>query len=293
MTVLERPSVRTKFDSGRTPVVRPSLTNRLSTDLHLGASNLRGNSAADALDAFGEVEGYFQTPVSSNRDWLRSPLASIAGVGLLLGPTGTCSPFSGQAPLLSNIETMQRSNADISLGVLPTGRAAQSLVDVVVDEAPVGAIRSSSAAADAVESLKVLLGLTDTEVAELAGFSRRTLTNWRNGANSYSASSRSLFSIDAFVSRLASNLGEAGMRVWLALDDGTGRSRLQALGHSEDSMRNVMTSAEGILFDSQRAVAKADIMHGYSEAEMSALIAGQPRGVRNDGGAPVRPRNPE
>lgn len=293
MTVLELPSARRRSDSARTPIVRPSLTNRWSADLHLGASNVRSNSAADALDAFGEVAGYLQTPVSSNRDWLKSPLASIAVVGLLLGHTGTCSPFSGQRPLLSNIETMQHSNADISLGVVPIGRAAQPLVDVVDDEAPVVAIRTSSAAAEAVENLKVLLGLTDTEVAELAGFSRRTLTNWRNGANSYSASSRSLFSIEAFVSRLASHLGEAGMRVWLALDDGTGRSRLQALGRSEGSMRQVMTSAEGILFNSQRAVPEPDIMHGYSEAEMSALIAGQPRGIRNDGGAPVRPRNPE
>lgn len=292
MMVLARPSIPAKSESVRTPVVWPLLTNRSSTDLRACASSVPGNSGLDALDNFGAVEGYLQTPVCSNRDWLRSPLAGVAAVGLLLGPMGTSSPFPVQRPLLSHTENVQPPNSEISLGVIPVG-LAHSLVDVADNQAPDGVIRSSSPAADAVESLKTLLGMTDTDVAELAGFSRRTLTNWRNGASSYSASSRSLFSIDAFVTRLASNLGESGMRVWLALDDGTGRSRLQALGHSEVSMRNVMTSAEEILFSSQRIDAEEDIMHGYSEAEMSALIAGQSRGVSNDGGAPLRPRNPE
>lgn len=281
----------------RTPIVFPTHTNISNAYVPFFSETSHANSAMVSIMEDSGLGDYFPTPVTCSQGWMRSALADLteATLSRWAGRTGPCSLYINRGTI-SNAEIVRRSsNVDVSRFAPPLN----ALMAAKHEPAPrvqqqSSTTRPASSATAAVEGLKVWLQLTDAEVAELAGFSRRTLTNWRSGANSYTASSRKLFSLHAFVAHLITNLGVAGTRLWLALDDGTGRSRLLALYDNEDSTRNVMTLTEDLLFPLRRPEPEAeDIMHGYSEAEMSALIAGGPRGQMEDGGVPLRTRNPD
>lgn len=108
---------------------------------------------------------------------------------------------------------------------------------------------TSDSAALAADDLKDWLALSDSDVANLCGFSRRTLLNWRTGTSApHGTSSRRLFAVHALIGHLLDSVGPDRTRLWLEMDDGAGLSRLDALGTGDEGVRRVLTQAEPLLF---------------------------------------------
>lgn len=134
----------------------------------------------------------------------------------------------------------------------------------------------SDSAALAADDLKDWLALSDSDVANLCGFSRRTLLNWRTGASApHGNSSRRLFAIHALIGHLLDSAGPDRTRLWLEMDDGTGLSRLDALGAGDEGVRRVLTQAEPLLFSFMPPRENFD--SGLTDAE-AARIAISARG---------------
>lgn len=135
------------------------------------------------------------------------------------------------------------------------------------------------------DDLRVWLDLpSDAAVADLGGFSRRSLTNWRNGGSAYGASTRRLAMVHALVRQLRTSFGdEALVRLWLSADSGDGRSRQAILG-TDDGMRALITQASALLF--ARPV-PLDTETAMTESEQARIVAAA-RG--SEPRSPIAPR---
>lgn len=177
------------------------------------------------------------TPVISGR--ARDAIVAAA-VGLLqLSGVGV-------VPTTTSELTMTRTTSRLTVG-----RAADESESVVVDPSvgagPESASTPANRALDAVEDLRTWLGLADYEVAELCGFARRNLVNWKSGKGSYGVATRALLSIHALIAELVRHLGAQGANVWLqSTIAGSGSTALETLaaGH----IHSVIDAAQPILF---------------------------------------------
>lgn len=228
---------------------------------YAGSSTSRTNSEiAERIFATAGPSPY-STPIT------REPAAPRAVVrNSLIGLATATSIFAGgvssPAAAATTISPVRRAN-EVRQGTWWES-ARETLRAVRADG------ESPSSAATAADDLKEWLALSDTEVSEICGFSRRSLLNWRNGAAAHGTSSRRLFSIHALVGHLMSALGPARAGLWLGMDDGTGLSRLDALGADSDGIRRVLTQAEPLLF--AELPARDDFDSGLTDAEAARVM---------------------
>jgi len=145
-------------------------------------------------------------------------------------------------------------------------------------------------AAVAADQLKEWLSLNDSELADLCGFSRRSLLNWRNGGGVYGASSRRLFAIHALIGHIAVRLGSERAMLWLNAGDIVGVSRLQALADGEDGIRRVLSQAEPIIFP--EFAKRANFESGVSDAEAASVMVEASRAEVSSSSPVRRARKP-
>lgn len=100
----------------------------------------------------------------------------------------------------------------------------------------------------AVADVQTWLGIGRDDVAQLAGYSPRSIKNWREGMDPYPATVRRLFDIHALVGALERQMGSDGGRVWLAAAARDGRARRDLLGE-EAGLRALVSEAAAILFE--------------------------------------------
>jgi hypothetical protein len=100
----------------------------------------------------------------------------------------------------------------------------------------------------AVSDVQAWLGIGRDDVAQLAGYSPRSIKNWREGMDPYPATVRRLFDIHALVGALERQMGSDGARVWLADAAADGRARRDLLGE-EAGLRALVSEAAAVLFE--------------------------------------------
>jgi hypothetical protein len=222
-------------------------------------------------------------------DPLRAVGRSLALVTAALMPTATSQP-SLAATIRSLIERFQvtRAEARDVYPLLGFGPVLQSAADVLAPRAVehANAARALSAVAD----LRAWLGMTEEQIADIAGFSRRNYPNWRAGQGSYQKTVRGLFEIHALVGGLVRALGSDGAVSWIALESPTGSPRRQMLATGAGRAQ-LLTEAQSLLFarvERELPAAEFDeeIFHSTDAAQRSAANA-----LMNT--APQRRRRPE
>lgn len=137
----------------------------------------------------------------------------------------------------------------------------------------------SERALAAVDDLKTWLGYADYEVAELCGFARRNLVNWKAGRGSYGVATRRLLSTHALVSELVRHLGMAGANVWLQSPNPRwGNTALEELAGGR--IDRVLEAADEILFPpSDEAASSPDWLADVPSAadDMVTPVVQEPR----------------
>lgn len=117
-----------------------------------------------------------------------------------------------------------------------------------VDSVPhVTAARALTAVAD----LTAWLGVTEEQVADTAGFSRRNLSNWRAGSGTYPKTVRGLFEIHALLAALVRAIGTDRAASWLSLQSAMGSRRRELLA-SESGRAQLLSEAQHLLFAKAR-----------------------------------------
>ena len=123
-------------------------------------------------------------------------------------------------------------------------------------------------AVKAVERLSSLLGISEEAVADLAGFSRRSTSNWRRGQGVYPKTVRALFESAALVESLSERLGKPGLLAWLSGGSPDDVPRRDLLASSEGRGR-LLSEAHRLLFESVPTDPAVDISD-WSESELAA-----------------------
>lgn len=99
----------------------------------------------------------------------------------------------------------------------------------------------------AIADLGVWLGKSEQEVAQLAGFARRSIPNWRAGQGAYPKTVRGLFELHALVRGLVRQMGLPNTVEWLHDQDSTGTTRWDLLGTGE-GRQDLLREARTVLF---------------------------------------------
>jgi len=201
----------------------------------------------------------------------RSLLASLAAVSAALTPTASSPPSFGSL-MRGLVERSQVTRAGIQevLPLLGFSSLAEAHTDLPETKAfPRGtAARALAAVAD----LSVWLGMTEDQVADIARFSRRNLSNWRAGLGSYPKTVRGLFEIHALLSGLVRAIGVDGAESWMALQSATGSPRRQLLA-TDAGRAQLLSEAQPLLF----AKVGRDAPAAEFEDENLAIISGAHR----------------
>lgn len=103
----------------------------------------------------------------------------------------------------------------------------------------------------AVRDLCDWLGVSEDQVARMAGFSRRSLPNWRAGGGVYPKTVRRLFELHALVHGLVDRLGRTDASTWLTQRSaarGASMTRQELLASGPDGVRSVLDEAQPLLF---------------------------------------------
>ncbi|MBC6450685.1 hypothetical protein [Actinokineospora xionganensis] len=210
-----------------------------------------------------------------SRPVLREALTSIAVTGVLhatwVHPSMAASVIRTAASVAGLLAPM---------AVAGTTRVARS--------SPEKRQGNTTRAVLAVTELASWLDCTEEEVAELAGFSRRNLSNWRGGASAYPKTVRGLFEIHGLVGALVHHLGKVGALVWLAQADEENCARRELLRTSAGRSK-VQNSAQSLLFQ------KAQILTfepEYEQHEETSRIRRSAGGHEVFVRPPVRRRTP-
>lgn len=125
----------------------------------------------------------------------------------------------------------------------------------------------------AVDDLVNWLQEPEQDVAKLAGFSRRNISNWRNGRGVYPKTVRALFEIHALVGGLVRSLGSSGATSWLS-QRGRGDLKRRALLSSEAGRVELQRSASALIFERvQVETAAAE----FEESELEADLVAAPQ----------------
>lgn len=211
---------------------------------------------------------------SGGARFVRNSLLRLTAIGTAIGTV--LAPYSPVGAQTTN------SSWTSNVPAAPPRYVAASQTSDNPDLEPIGlpgVFRAS-------EELKEWLALTDTELAELCGVSRRTVLNWRKGGGTHGISSRRLLSIHALVGHLAARLGSISQAMlWLDTADEDGRSRLEKVASGEQGIRRVLRAAEPILFP--EVVESRHFDSGLSDEEASSIVA-QVAAVQPPSSAPVR-----
>lgn len=192
----------------------PTVASASATSLLLqllGDVNLREALISFALDRPHTRTWALLSPVPDSG---LNTIASLAGV---LGPTvlsGSADQGSLSNAYRSRMPANERLATQPKSDVAPHGN---SDVDRVLS---------------AISDLVDWLGVTEEQASDLAGFSRRNVSNWRRGVGVYPKTVRSLFEIHALVGGLINSLGQGGMLSWLSQENGD-LTRMKMLGSSE------------------------------------------------------------
>lgn len=109
----------------------------------------------------------------------------------------------------------------------------------------------------AVDRLMEALTLSEVRVAELAGISRNSIRNWRNGQDAYPATVKRLLQLANLVSSLESSLGRQTLAMWL---EGRGRGVM--------SRRELLAEPDGPTAVARQA---AEILFGMPDSALPAL----------------------
>jgi hypothetical protein len=166
--------------------------------------------------------------------------------------TAALTPTASSQPSLavvigSLLESFQvtRSNIQEALPLLGFGslppQAAGSSAPSMVSR------RNAARALAAVADVSAWLGMTEEQIADIAGFSRRNYPNWRAGLGSYPKTVRGLFEIHALIGGLVRALGTDGATSWIALSSATGNPRRQLLATSAGRAQ-LLAEAQPLLF---------------------------------------------
>lgn len=211
-------------------------------------------AGADPFERFPHAGGTSATSTSSSAirglgletKPLQGLFGALAAVTSALTPTASAQPPPADA-IRSLIERFQVTRANIQdvlplirFGSLPQLTANPSMPKAV----PHG---NASRALAAVADLHAWLGMTDEQIADAAGFSRRNYSNWRAGQGSYPKTVRGLFEIHALVSGLVRALGTNGAVSWIALPSRAGNPRQQLLATSTGRAQ-LLAEAQPLLF---------------------------------------------
>lgn len=129
--------------------------------------------------------------------------------------------------------------------------------------------RAARRAIRAVEDLTSWLSMTEEQVADLAGHTRRSTSNWRLGHGVYQKTVRGLFEIHALVSSLVDRLGPAKAMAWLFQFDEAGLRRIDRLS-SAAGRQVVLDNAHDILFASPPRDPASDVPD-FVEEESGAV----------------------
>lgn len=279
MTSLEAERSRTVDHSQVTNLLPAESLNRLVPPASRLFDDMRQWPTAESKTPGGQREQFrsFGTPTS--RDLLRGSLAGLAALGALFVPSASASVDVGTT--IAQVRRLNEPRAE-------TGENNPKRPAPPTAPAAAEGRGQSISPAEAVDELKSWLLLNDSEVSEVGGFARRSLTNWRGGSKAYGASSRRLFAAHALVAHLVAALGEDGMRLWLWADDGsgTGVSRADRLRH-DDGLPIVLSMAERFLFERTAPFGSFDVNAGMSDREVAALQASA-RPATTVGDSPVR-----
>ncbi len=161
--------------------------------------------------------------------------------------------------------------------------------------APAAASSTSQQAARralaAVRNLCDWLEVPEDQVAQMAGFSRRSLPNWRAGGGVYPKTVRRLFELHALVHGLVDRLGRTGANAWLAqrsAASGASMTRRELLATGPDGVRAVLDEAQPLLFAAvNRRVGAAEFEEATTD---SAFTAAPHRRAFTEPRPPRRPR---
>jgi hypothetical protein len=142
----------------------------------------------------------------------------------------------------------------------------------------------------AVADLHAWLGMTEEQIADTAGFSRRNYSNWRAGQGSYPKTVRGLFEIHALVNGLVRALGTGGAVSWIALPSRIGNPRRQLLATSAGRAQ-LLAEAQPLLFagverEQPAAEFDEDTLHVTNAAQRraaEALMRAMPQRRRRPG----------
>ncbi|MEU6044296.1 hypothetical protein [Streptomyces griseus] len=110
-----------------------------------------------------------------------------------------------------------------------------------VDERSERNRRAAVRALASIGELSAWLNLSEERISDLAGFNRRSVTNWKSGGGVYPKTVRSLFEIHAIVSSAVRSMGPEETLLWLH-QHGTefSKARIETLGSPEG--RRVLAS---------------------------------------------------
>jgi hypothetical protein len=222
------------------------------------------------------------TPFGHDED-RRAVTAALDAVIAVMTPTALSQPsLAGIMRSLADRFQVTRANIQELLPLLGFGSLPQQSAELSALTAAPGenAPRALAATAD----LTTWLGMTEEQVADIAGFSRRNYSNWRSGQGSYPKTVRGLFEIHALVGGLVRALGVDEAMSWLALPGAGGDSRQQLLTTSTGRAR-LMTEAHPLLFariDRERPTAEfetedVDVTSAAQRSTAEALIGTPPR----------------
>jgi hypothetical protein len=108
--------------------------------------------------------------------------------------------------------------------------------------------RAAARALVAISDLSAWLNLSEEKISELAGFTRRSVTNWKSGGGVYPKTVRSLFEIHAVVSSAVRSMGVEGALLWLHQHGSEiSTARIEAL-RSYDGRRMLVSELRETMF---------------------------------------------
>jgi hypothetical protein len=184
--------------------------------------------------------------LGSETDRPRSLLVSLAAVAAAVAPTASSPPsFAALVRGLVERSPVTRASIQELLPLLGFSSLAHAPADLPETKAvPHGAAARALAA---VADLSAWLGMTEDQVADIAQFSRRNLSNWRAGLGSYQKTVRGLFEIHALMDGLVRGIGADGAATWIALQSTTGSPRRQLLATGAGRAQ-LLSEAQSLLF---------------------------------------------
>jgi transcriptional regulator with XRE-family HTH domain len=175
-------------------------------------------------------------------------------LALALSPTSAAAPVLVREPESHTSFVSSRMDYDLDMHYLlrwggmraPLGDPEGNQTGSRIAE---GAASNLPAAAvlESVADLGEWLGITEQQVAEMAGFTRRNISKWRAGAGAYPKTTRQLNEIHAFVAALRDGLGEDGARAWVAGATSDGARRRDSL-ETEAGRSALYREARSLLF---------------------------------------------